>query len=58
MKRNLIILFIIALSSLVFALEAGEKELTVKCVVSGEEVDKDEYTKYKDGKVYFCCAGC
>ena len=56
MKRNLIILFIIALSSLVFALEAGEKELTVKCVVSGDEVDKDEYTKYKDGKVYFCCA--
>ena len=58
MKRNLIILFTIALSSLVFAFEAGEKELTVKCVVSGEKVDKDEVTKYKNGKVYFCCAGC
>ena len=58
MKKILIILFTVALSSSVFALEEGEIETPVKCVISGDEIDKEEYTKYKDGKVYFCCGGC
>ena len=55
---TLIILFTVALSSSVFALEEGKIEAPVKCVISGDEIDKEEYTKYKDGKVYFCCGGC
>jgi len=58
MKRQLIILFTLALSSLAFGLEKGKIEVKVKCVISGDEIDKEEYTKYKDGKVYFCCGGC
>ncbi|MCH2403268.1 MAG: hypothetical protein MK216_04530, partial [Candidatus Nitrosopelagicus sp.] len=58
MKRQLIILFTLALSSLAFGLEEGKIEVKVKCVISGDEIDKEEYTKYKDGKVYFCCGGC
>ena len=58
MKKHLIILFTVALSSSVFALEEGKIEAPVKCVISGDEIDKEEYTKYKDGKVYFCCGGC
>ena len=58
MKRQLIIIFTLALSSLAFGLEEGKIEVKVKCVISGDEIDKEEYTKYKDGKVYFCCGGC
>jgi len=54
------ILFIL-LGSLFF-LTAQEKTSktppAIKCVVTGDEIDLDESSAYKDGKVYFCCAGC
>ena len=39
------------------------KEKTITCVVSGDEINKNElkdhdFSKYRDGKVYFCCGGC
>ena len=43
------------------SLNAGdkdEKKHEVTCVVSGETIDKTEYSNYKKGKVYFCCGGC
>ena len=58
MKRQLIILFTLALSSLAFGLEEGKIEESVKCVISGDPIDIEEHAKYKDGKVYFCCGGC
>lgn len=30
----------------------------VKCVVADKDAKADKSAKYKDGKVYFCCAGC
>ena len=30
----------------------------VKCVVSGDPIDQEEFAAYKAGKVYFCCGGC
>jgi len=29
-----------------------------KCLISGENIDKNEFVDYKDGKVYFCCEMC
>ena len=43
------------------SLSAGdkdEKKHEVTCVVSGETIDRTEYSNYKKGKVYFCCGGC
>ena len=43
------------------SLNAGDKDKKkheVTCVVSGEAIDKTEYSNYKKGKVYFCCDGC
>tara|TARA_B100001996_G_scaffold353614_1_gene315088 strand:+ start:875 stop:1360 length:486 start_codon:yes stop_codon:yes gene_type:complete len=39
------------------------KSKTIICVVSGDEINKSElkdheHSKYRDGKVYFCCGGC
>ena len=39
------------------------KAKTITCVVSGDEINKNElkdhdFSKYRDGKVYFCCGGC
>ena len=39
------------------------KDTKLVCVVSGDEIDKNnlndqDYSKYKEGKVYFCCGGC
>ena len=39
------------------------KAKTITCVVSGDEINKDElkdhdFSNYRDGKVYFCCGGC
>ena len=52
------ILFIL-LGSLFF-LTAQEKTSktppAIKCVVTGDEIDLDESSAYKDGKVYFCIA--
>ena len=42
-------------------LNAGDKDKKkheATCVVSGEAIDKTEYSNYKKGKVYFCCDGC
>ena len=58
MKRQLIILFTLALSSLAFGLEEGKIEESVKCVISGDPIDTEESAKYKNGEVYFCCGGC
>ena len=49
MKRQLIILFTLALSSLAFGLEEGKIEESVKCVISGDPIDIEEHAKYKDG---------
>ena len=43
------------------SLNAGDKDKKkheATCVVSGEAIDKTEYSNYKKGKVYFCCDGC
>ena len=29
-----------------------------RCLVSGDSVDKNEFTNYKNGKIYFCCEMC
>jgi len=29
-----------------------------KCLISGDNIDKNEFVDYKDGKVYFCCEMC
>ena len=39
------------------------KAKTITCVVSGDEINKNElkdhdFSNYRDGKVYFCCGGC
>ena len=39
------------------------KAKTITCVVSGDEINKNDlkdhdFSKYRDGKVYFCCGGC
>jgi len=39
------------------------KDTKLVCIVSGDEIDKNnlndqDYPKYKEGKVYFCCGGC
>jgi YHS domain-containing protein len=35
--------------------KAGEQ---TACPVTGEAVNKEVFTEYKDQKVYFCCASC
>ena len=43
------------------ALTAGDndkKKDEIACVISGDAIDKTEYTEYKKGKVFFCCGGC
>ena len=29
-----------------------------KCLISGDNIDEDEFVNYKDGKIYFCCEMC
>ena len=29
-----------------------------KCLISGDNIDEDEFLNYKDGKIYFCCEMC
>lgn len=62
MKQFRTSLFIVLAAAL--SLGAGDKDkknkkkADVTCVISGEAVDKSEYTSYKAGKVFFCCEGC
>lgn len=61
MKQFRTSLFIIL--AVMVSLGAGDKDndkkkSAITCVVSGEAVDKTEYTSYKNGKVFFCCDGC
>jgi len=37
---------------------AKMKRVQVNCPVTGKPINPDVYTETKDGKVYFCCAGC
>lgn len=30
----------------------------VKCIISGEAINKDAHASWKDGNVYFCCEKC
>ena len=54
---NTISIILVAMVSL-NASDKDEKKHEVTCVVSGEAIDKTEYSNYKKGKVYFCCGGC
>ncbi len=59
MKKALLFILLLACVLVAQAPETnGHKENKVKCVISGEDIDKAEYASYKDGKVYFCCGGC
>lgn len=59
MKRGLFLFgVLIFLSSMLFSSEVSKKDAKVKCAVSGDKIDKEEFSKYKEGKVYFCCGGC
>jgi len=57
------ILLSIALILSVVIANDDPKAKTITCVVSGDEINKNElkdhdFSKYRDGKVYFCCGGC
>ena len=59
------LLSIALISSAAFAVDdpKNTKDTKLTCVVSGDEIDKDnlkdqDYSNYKEGKVYFCCGGC
>ena len=56
MKHYLILTFI-ALGILGAQTPKAEKA-AVKCVVTGDPIDQEEFAAYKAGKVYFCCGGC
>lgn len=57
MKKILFIL--LGIFTILYAQEKKLKESPiVKCVVSGDEIDLEENSSYKNGKVYFCCGGC
>ena len=40
------------------AADEKEKDVELKCVVSGKAVDKANAVAYKKGEVYFCCQNC
>ena len=57
MKKTLFIL--LGIFTFVSAQKNVSKKLpVVKCVVSGDQIDLEESSSYKDGEVYFCCGGC
>lgn len=47
-----------AIVLMVTSTTAGEKEVKVKCPVSGKDAKKECAVDYKSGKVYFCCENC
>ena len=57
MKTKWFIL-LLTLSSIIIAEEFGINDKKITCVVTGEEIDKEESSKYREGMVYFCCGGC
>ena len=58
MKKYLLSILIIATGLMAQSPSAAHEETKITCVVSGEAIDATETASYKDGKVYFCCAGC
>ncbi len=63
MKNLLFLLILIlTLSSNIFTFEKHSKNkdsfANAKCLISGDSIDKTEFLKYKDGKIYFCCEMC
>lgn len=40
------------------AADEKEKEVEIKCPVSGKKADKANALAYKEGEVYFCCMNC
>jgi len=40
------------------AADEKEKEVELKCVVSGKKAEKSHARAYKKGEVYFCCENC
>ena len=51
-------MLILFLSSIVLAEGFGNNDEKIKCVVSGDEIDKEESSNYREGMIYFCCGGC
>lgn len=63
MKQLLLSIALISATLVAAEDPKSTKDTKLVCVVSGDEIDKvnlkdQDYSKYKEGKVYFCCGGC
>lgn len=55
--KHFLIMTLVGLG-IVAAQTAKVEKASIKCVVSGDPIDKEEFATFKAGKVYFCCGGC
>ena len=51
-------MLLLFLSSIIIAEGLDNKDEKITCVVSGDEIDKEESSNYREGMIYFCCGGC